>query len=314
MVAAYRQPQLATYPFRPAAAPFARSLADASLGEVVFQGGLSGTVHAPASGARLALTLSVAPVVGLLIILGVGVIPDLVDRFDSDRTIVACVFGGIFVTMGLLLAVMAVPVGRAAVLVNTGRLDEAQAILSRWSGSRSLQTGNLYGGMLASVRGDLPLALERYGKLLDFLGRLARTSGLRGSAPSLAAARLEGTFHVVRILCDLGRVQEAGALLQSAGPPWGEYVTLLRVVAERYVHFNLGLPTQSHAELAQLAGWASSLRGSWGLLALAGWGYAGVGDHAAAARLVAEERARPNAARLALLMPRLWAWMQSVQG
>ena len=314
MVAAYRQPQVVSYRFRETASPFAASLADASLGEVVFQGGLSGTVHAPSSGTRLALTLSAAPALGLLVILGVGVVPDLVEGFDSDRTIVGCVLGGIVLAVGVLLAAMALPIGRAAVLVNTGRLDEAQAILSRWSGARSLQTGNLYGGMLASVRGDLPLALERYSKLLDFLGRLASAGGVRSSQPSLAAARLEGTFHVVRILCDLGRVQEAGALLQSAGQPWGEYVSILRVVAERYVHFCLGLPTQSHAELAQLAGWASTLRGSWGLLALAGWGYASLGDHAMAARLLAEERARPNAGRLALLMPRLWAWMQSVQG
>jgi hypothetical protein len=30
-----------------------------------------------------------------------------------------------------------------------------------------------------------------------------------------------------------------------------------------------------------------------------------------AARLLDEERSRPNAQRLAVLMPRLWSWMQA---
>jgi hypothetical protein len=325
----YRQIQTAPYPARPGSQPFARTLADASLGEIVFQSALSGRVHAPASGARLAIALGFAPALGVLLVVGLGIAPNLVGRYDGDRTWVGCILGAVFIGLGLFLIALTLPLTRAAVLVNTGRFDAAQTLLARWSGARSLQIGNLYGGVLASARGDLPGALERYQKLMAFVGRIG-APGLRGALqmvgvtevgpwgrrpttalqPQLIVAWLEAAYHAARILCDLGRVQEATYVLQIAGPPVGEYLVLLRALAERYAEHCSGVSTLSAEQLASLAAWARGLRGSWGLLALAASDYARRGDAATAARLLDEERSRPNAARLAVLMPQLWGWVQ----
>jgi hypothetical protein len=210
--------------------------------------------------------------------------------------------------------------------VNTGRYAEAEAILRRWSGARSLQTGNLYAGALATARGDLVDALSRYQALMKFAGTIGigasaaaafgvvdtGTWGSRPTDPRVLMGWLESAMHAARLLCDLGRVGEARQVLQLAGAPQGEYTALLRVLAERYADFVSGSPpAMGHDELERLAAWASSLRGTWGLLALCAWEYARRGDAATAARLIAEERARPNASRLAMTMPSLWRWMQA---
>src|SRR4051812_29886027 len=96
----YRAAPAMQLPAREATAPFAATLADASLGEIVFQGALTGVVHAPATGGALYGRLAIFPVIGISLIVGVGVIPNFVGRYDSDRTAVGCVFGSIFFLVG----------------------------------------------------------------------------------------------------------------------------------------------------------------------------------------------------------------------
>jgi hypothetical protein len=135
--------------------------------------------------------------------------------------------------------------------------------------------------------------------------------GNRPTHPQLVVAWVESAMHAARMLCDVGKLQEAQWLLGIAGPPAGEHATLLRAIAERYVEHCAGASTLDPQQLARLTTWATSLRGTWGLLALCAWEHVRRGDAQTAARLVAEERSRPNAPRLATVMPRLWRWMQT---
>src|SRR5262249_9383511 len=104
----------------------------------------------------------------------------------------------------------------------------------------------------------------------------------------------------------LDRIDDARAIVASLGEPRGDLLPLLCATTALYVDFCAGSTSLDDARAQALVNAATSIRGSWGLLALCAWRSQQVAERA---RLVVEERKRDRSADLERLMPKLWAWM-----
>lgn len=321
----YRGPGAALHARDPSI-PFARSLEEASLCEVVNINTLTGALRPP--GTRTGCALAVFPAIGIGLIIGICGVANIVSGFDIGQTIGGALIGTVFLSLGLWIAASVRGVIRAGTLVNTGKLDEAEALLGKWKGMRSMGVGDLYGGSVASLRGDHARALEKYGKVAAFFGSVGQMGirgatnligathegafGRRPSNPQVLVGYLEAAYHAARALSNLGRAGEARQLIDAAGPPLGEYLTLLRTLGLLYVDFCSGVSTIPNEELHALADRGARLEGTWGLLGLCGWAYEQRGDRATSERLVRDELGRPGSGRLEALMPPLYRWMRTV--
>jgi hypothetical protein len=339
-------PAAATSPYRSPAAvgardldvPFARSLEEANLGEVVNLNTMTGEVR-PVSRTKNAIVLGIMPGIGVALFLGYSVVANLVGRFQWDQMMGGIVLGGVFVAIGLWMRKSTLAVLNAGALVNVGKLDEAEAILRTWSGLRAMGTGDLYLGTVLSLRGDDEGALARYWSVAAFYGSLGQGS-LGGIKPLEAAVArgdfgprpansqflvgyLEAAYQAARALCNLGRVEEAEGVLAIAGRPVGEYTALLFAVSSLYAQLCAGKCTVTDEEVRALRDLGGRLQGTWGLLGLCAWACAQRGDEASqalrgatlasSADLVRAELERPSSRRLQVLMPQLYAWLESAR-
>jgi hypothetical protein len=308
--------------------PFARSLEEANLGEVVNVNTLTGEVR-PVQRKKNEIALAIMPGIGVVTFVGCSIVANLIGRFEWDQTMVGILLGGSFVALGLWMRKSTLAVLNAGALVNVGKLDQAEAILRTWRGLRAMGTGDLYLGTLASLRGDHEGALACSFRVAAFYGSLGQGSlggikplvsatpkgdfGPRPANSQFLAAYLEAAYQAARALCNLYRVDEAQRVLAIAGRPLGEYTGLLFAVSSLYTQFCLGECTVTDEELRALRDLGGRLQGTWGLLGLCAWASAQRGDAASSADLVRAELDRPASRRLEVLMPRLYAWLESAR-
>ncbi len=194
---------------------------------------------------------------------------------------------------------------RVSALIQAGRLDEAEALcklLGRRAGRPLRAWVHRSLAVIEGRRG-------RHARALDEVRAALKLTGTRRDAATELLALQE-----IRLLCDVGRVGEARARIDSrAAPERGEVVVVQRWLTELYVMFHERRLSLDEDELWRRAQRALKLSGGAPLLALAGWAYAERRDDDLAAHLLGEaaDRFVPWMKRGS---PALWAFVEERLG
>lgn len=265
------------------------TLEDASLGDILYVSPLTKKVTPWRRSLRR--RLAIMPGLGIALLLGIGVLPNLFGTFNGDRTFVGVMLGMVLLLPGLFIAwllrrTLATEIDGSE-LVNEGRYEEAERALAPVFG-----LAPFYAARLATMKGDHAAALEGYREAIH---------------TSTAEHRQDEARHfAILSYCNLDRTEEASALLASCPPPTDEYNALLRRIVMLYIDLSADqrpriLEEEVHVALAL----ASRLRGTWGLFALLAYA-----RPESRARWIAEERKRKTVKRIRMVLPKLWTFMR----
>ena len=197
-------------------------------------------------------------------------------------------------------------IDRAARLIASERLDEAERALRRVVGGRwtlAVMRGRAERmlAMVVALRGDHPQALALQTSALQLMAKDRR---LRSDRRALEYAQ-------VTTLVNLDRVAEAAARF-AALPRLleGDYLRVQRAYAELYLAFAEGRAAFDRDELRAQAAEALALPQARAWLALLAWAYDQLGDRASADRLLAVAETRFSQARVRALYPKLADWLE----
>ncbi len=206
---------------------------------------------------------------------------------------------------------------RAGILLNAGQLDEAEAALA---GARFGQAR--VEGLILQRRGDHARAAEIFLKgarslVVETRGEVAqRMIGQGRPSPevygdSMSPALMgELRIRAALSLTSEGQLDVATQLLTTAPTP-GEYLAALHLLAAAYLHLarRERIDLQLVARLEQRFG---SLRGAWGGLSLAAYGYACAGQMDRCRLLLDREAEGHHAEEIDRLLPLVAAWRTSI--
>lgn len=268
---------------RPDGVPVPRVLTESRLVDAVTLD-LRGSMHTPKVVALHAImaVVTLGPILGVAIALPFGGPPELL----VPAVMFLVVFGWVWR--------MALRSNRAGALMNADRWAEAERVLGK------SQLGiDLLLGICAQVRGDHATAEQCFHRSLQvFEHRPTHLQPVQAQAYARQAIAL----------INLGKLDWAQARL-SRMPVTGDYLAALYLVASAYGMLANGQPVPREVVVA-LQQTFTPVRGAWGGLGLAAYGYERLGDTATAQQLLAEERARVGVATLVPVLPHLAAWAQ----
>ena len=269
---------------------FASSIEETCLGDMVFVGPLGGV-----SKPRMFLAHAVLG----LIIFGSFAAAVLMFVFGVDGAPGMLVFAVIFAAIFGWVWHSTTKGHRAGVLINKGDRVKAERVLG--TGWSAIHGRGMPLALAAQLRGDHAMAAEVLQKLL------AEAEKYGGVVPMHRAAY--GRLAIS--LTNLGRNEDASVRIRMMGPSKGDYQSTMGMVARAYLAMAAGQPIApgGEPELQAMAEHFRRIRGSWGGLALAGFGYYQLGNTAMAQALVGEERTKVKYDQLAVLLPGLWKWM-----
>jgi tetratricopeptide (TPR) repeat protein len=197
---------------------------------------------------------------------------------------------------------------RAISLMVAGRLDEAEAMLTRVRRAFLIPTH-------FKARADQGLARVSMlrGRYDEALARQESALGLLEGRRSSATRR---TLEYARMLTlvNLRRTEEARRRLEELPRMLeGDYLRFLRATTELYIAFGEGRHALPDAYLREQADIALGIPSGRALLGLLAWAEAQAGRRSAAARLLGAAREREGGELVRTAYPLLAAWMDAQQ-
>jgi len=270
---------------RPASALFPRALEESWLGDAAYVSNGGEVIEPRFVGAIIALSiLGGGPLIGLAIAIASG---------EPDATKVMAVLSVICVPLCAWVWRASRRLVNVNAIINAGDHEAARRIL----GDKKSASLGLAIGLLAQLRGDQEKAATAYRWV---------TSNLELPRSVQVPVTLQGYPREAIALTNLGQFEQAAARLNRVRNA-GTYCNTLSMVASVYLAHATGQPLfpGGVADAAKMVEHFRKIRGAWGGLALAAFGYRQLGDQAMCDALLAEERSRPHFDRLQTFLPLL---------
>lgn len=235
--------------------------------------------------------------------------------------------GGVTVS-GIALAAMTFPPiiplyvvlgGRFAASANAiQRLNTASAALGRGDAKAALDAAlpvakawwlPRHVRALADIRVAAALAIE--GKAEEALARLRRG---RGQLSGRSVQHRSSRFTEVHLLVQLGKLEEARAVLAELGAaPPGEVLKVAHWLAELHLACAEGKHQLDEQALHERARKGLAMTAGRDLLQLCAWGYAQLDDKEQVEFLLGEALDREGSSHLAVTMPSLHRWLTTTE-
>jgi tetratricopeptide (TPR) repeat protein len=194
----------------------------------------------------------------------------------------------------------------AALLIMQNRLDEAEALLNKWSSTWGMSTA-----WKGAIEQNWAAIFHRRGQYEKALHHIERALRIYRKGPKRLVNRRTAEHAEIHLLVTLGRLGEARERFSRLVQPKGNLLAQQHWAAELHLLFGEGAHRLDADTLHARARQALGITLASAPLALLAWAHWKAGDDDQAWHLLRESYARLPGIPIQVTMPDLFAWMEA---